>query len=438
MTYPRVLIVALGRINATDTSNNGLLLRNLFASWPRKNLAQVYSSGDNGDNGFFGRYYKLGSQDRRLGSLFYRLKAEAQTPITPLMLSVNEKPISSFGTAYWKSAGKRLLLDTGLYELIFKAVLSSEMLTFVHSFKPDIIFAQGYCLTFTWLPVMLAERFKLPIAYYPTDDWPNETYCSHAYKMPVIDNTMIRIVDKAARNLVDTASVCLAFNNYMQEEYFLRYGKKFTVLMHGDSPQRFETAVPVRLAQQDETWIVATGVFNKNRLPLLEDLDTACEILKRQGVRVRATVFPVNEFASNETNRFKHIEFVACPDHDALPGILKGANILFLPERFDETAQGIRLSVSSKAHLFMFSGTPTVVYSDPVTGIARYAKEDGWGVVVCRRDASVLATAFHKLITDSDYRKSVSDKAIKVADDNHNLDLNCSTFRKIMLAAIAR
>lgn len=34
--YPRVLVATLGRINAVDSFNNGLLLRNLFGGWPRE------------------------------------------------------------------------------------------------------------------------------------------------------------------------------------------------------------------------------------------------------------------------------------------------------------------------------------------------------------------------------------------------------------------
>lgn len=59
MAYPRVLIVALGCINADDNANNGLLLRNLFVGWPGESLAQIYSCGGNGNKGFFGHYCRL-------------------------------------------------------------------------------------------------------------------------------------------------------------------------------------------------------------------------------------------------------------------------------------------------------------------------------------------------------------------------------------------
>lgn len=432
MTYPRVLITTLGRINAVDNANNGLLLRNLFAGWPRENLAQIYSSGDNGDVGFFGHYYQLGPKDRRLGTQFYKLKADALNEMASGAEVHNASAVASGKSAAFKSGLKRLIVETGFYELIYRPRLSAKMLAWVSAFKPDIIFSQGYCLTFAWLPVMLGKRFNLPIVYYPTDDWPNAEYRIGSKNLPVLSGLMDRAVDKASRDLVEASSVRLSFNRYMQEEYLSRYNREFKVLMHSDDPVRFEAAAPIRLVPSDIVWIVTTGVFNSNRLPLLDDLDAACSILDKQGFKVRATVFPVNEFAKGETSRFSHIEFAACPDHNTMPSILKGADILFLPERFDGTAPGIRLSVSSKAHLFMFSNTPTVVYSDSVTGIAKYATEDSWAMVVSKRDIHELANAFKRLIVDDIYRKRLVAKAAQIAAEHHDLASNQLLFNKVI------
>jgi glycosyltransferase involved in cell wall biosynthesis len=418
---PKVLILALGRINAADTANNGLLLRNLFGALPREALAQIYSSGDNGDQGFFGHYYRLGPKDRRLGTKFYKLKADVLNEMVSGAEGHDASAVAPGKSAVFKSVLKRLIVETGFYELIFRPRLSAKMLAWVREFKPDMIFSQGYNLTFAWLPVMLSKRFNLPIAYYPTDDWPNTEYRIGSQNLPVISYLMNRMVDRASRDLVAASSVRLAFNRYMQEEYLSRYNREFKVLMHGDDPQRFEAAAPIRLVLPDEVWIVTTGIFNSNRLPLLDDLDAACSILERQGFKVRATVFPVNELSKGETSRFSYIEFASCPDHNTMPAILKGADILFLPERFDETAPGIRMSVSTKAHLFMFSGTPTVVYSDPVTGIAKYAMEDSWAIVVGKRDIHELADAFKRLIVDDIYRKRIVANAAQIAAEQHNL-----------------
>lgn len=118
--------------------------------------------------------------------------------------------------------------------------------------------------------------------------------------------------------------------------------------------------------------------------------------------------------------------------------VLKGADILFLPERFDETAQGIALSVSSKAHLFMFSEKPIVVYSSPVTGIARYAKEGGWAEVVDSRNVSRLTGALEKLITDEAEQKRLMTQARSTAIKNHELTTIQSTFLRLLQNAVGK
>jgi glycosyltransferase involved in cell wall biosynthesis len=438
MRYPRVLVLALGRINAADTSNNGLLLRNLFGRWPGENLAQIYSGGDNGDEGFFGRYYRLGPQDRRLGRLFYRLKAEAQGEMAEVNTVTASGKTSVASTASLRSLGKRLLMDTGLYELIFRPRLSREMLAWAENFRPDVIFAQGYNLTFTWLPMLLANSFQSPIVYYPTDDWSDNRYHPVLHPTPFVSRLTRYAVTTSSRRLVDAATVRLAFNRPMQEEYLKRYGKEFTTLMHGDDFSRFEAILPRRLATPDERWIVCTGNFDRHRWPLLGDLDQACEILNVKGLDVRATVFPVNlpSGTASPANDFRHVHFEPCPSHTGLVSFLRGADILFLPERFDETVKLIRLSVSSKAHLFMFSGRPIVVYSDPVTGIVRYAKEDGWAAVVDRRDPHLLADTFERLITDENERERLIAGAGCVAMKNHHLPIIQDSFCELLCSAI--
>ena len=437
MTFPRVLIVAMGRINAADTANNGLLVRNLYGGWPRENLAQIFSSGDNGDAGFFGHYYQLGDQDRRLGSLFYRLKSKSLAGEAE-KLSLSELNRDSVSKAFLtKSLIKKLFVESSLYEILFRPRISVEMLGWLDAFRPDIIFAQGYCLTFAWLPVLLARRLSVPIAYYPTDDWPNETYRPDV-RFPLLSRLMNSFVSRTARELVERSSVRLAFNRYMLEEYLGRYCREFSVLMHGDNMSRYCGVKPLRSAEADECWIVTTGVFNENRKPLLDDLDRACIELNARGMKVRATVFPVNRLAEflREPGRYRHIDFAPCPAHDELAAVLRGADILFLPERFDESAKGIRLSVSSKAHLFMFSERPIVVYSDPVTGIARYASEDGWAAVVDRRDPGLLADVFARIISDFGYRQELIDGARYTAVRNHDLTAIRAEFREKITSSV--
>lgn len=433
---PRVLVVNGGRINTADTANNGLLLRNLFATWPRESLAQIFSSGDNGDAGFFGHYYQMGYRDRCFGKLFYYLKFYGKG--RHLTNSGAYSTGSSVRETTGRSLSGRFFLDTGIYELLFRPHFSHGMLDWVRDFQPDVIFAQGYNLTFTWLPIMLAHRFRLPLVYYPTDDWVASYPTVSTNWVPVLSWLAHRIAAAAAHELVDRATVRLAFNRYMQKEYNHRYAKEFSVLMHGDDATRYARALPRRLVSDGVYSIVSTGYFDHHRWPLVCDLEYACAQLAAKGLHVRAFVYLVNE--TNEVRSwakgFRYVTLMPCPLHEDLVAVLRGADILFLPERFDDTVKSIGCSISTKAHLFMFSGRPIIVYASPETGVARYAKEERWAAVVEREDPCLLAETIERLLTDSGACRNLILAAGDCALRNHDISEIRTRFRALLDEAI--
>jgi hypothetical protein len=429
MTFPRVLIVTHGRINAADTNNNGLLLRSLFASWPSENVAQIYSSEDNGDRGFFSRYYQLGSHDRWLGRMFYKLKsaikedAVGKTASVSVSGTVKKNPI--------RSAGKRLFLDTGLYELIFQPRLSKEMLVWIEDFKPDIIFAQGYTLTFTWLPVMLKKRFEKHLAFLATDDWPTYLYSGQLGEPKVFTPLLRFIVKRATTQLMSVVDVPFAFGLPMADEYSARYKKTFITLSHTDNPKRFKEAAPLRFHPDGTFTILAMGYFHKFRWPLLLDANECCRLLEKEGITARVAVIcsAIDPEGAQEIKRAPYIDIFDDPGNELLPCYLKGADLLFLAEGFDEGfVSAIRLSISSKSHLFMLSRRPVIVYAHPSTGVSKYAAKYHWARLVAQRDVGMLLEAVKDLLkntTEVNRLVSCADETVKAF---HLNDMNQARF----------
>lgn len=439
--HPRVLVMALGRINAADTANNGLLLRNLFGSWPKGQTAQIFSGSDNGDEGFFGRYYGLGPSDRRFGWLYYRLKAEAQQPTGAASDQATVRtPLQSRLRKWFRATGRALLFETGLFEIIFKVRLSEQMKVWLDEFRPQVIFAQGYTLGFTQLPLLAATYCDVPIVYYPTDDWPTYTYAHSGALLRLFSCLSRRAILSESRRLVENATVRIAFNKLMQEEYRMRYGKDFAVLMHGDDAARFDR-MPLKPATDKEGYsIVCTGYFDQHRIPLLDDIDKACEILKGNGLNVGVEVFPVNDLTDEVLCKanLDHVHFHVCPSHEDLVSVLRSADVLILPERFGPEAGRVRFSVSSKAHLFMFSDRPILVYSAAITGIAMYAKEERWAEVVDRQDPQCLAQALQRLLTDTKHREDVMANARRTVIKNHQLSTIQQSFYERLSSVLER
>lgn len=431
--YPKILILALGRINERDTSNNGLFLRNLFGKeWPRERLAQIYSSGDVGDTGFFGHYYRLGPKDRILGSLFYRLKANSDYSEKGQLILIKKKRnfIQEIKQSL-KEKTLKLFVDTGLYELIFRPKISNELLTWVNNFKPDVIFAQGYNLTFSWLPVMLKERTGVRLCVLTTDDWPKYLYAGMYGESTLLKWLVRPHVDKAAMELFSRADFPFAFGFPMGAEYQKRYGKTFTVLNHSDSEERFKEIEPLRLHAADIKTIIAIGTFNEFRLPLLLDIDEACKLLSQRKINARLAVLSsaIEPNGKHVLDQCQYIDVLPDPGNDLLPAYLKGADILLLAEGFnDKFVSAIELSISTKAHLFMFSGRPIIVYAAEKTGVAKYAADFGWAEVVSSRKVEVLADTLSTMITAEDGNAALINIANQVVQSFHSHSSNRAIF----------
>ena len=431
--YPRILVISLGRINLSDTYNNGLFLRNLFGfDFPRENLAQIYSSGDNRDQGFFSRYYCLTQNDRFLGSIFYRIKAKKVTDLESISNIVNSKNQSSNKLlTSLKRKITSLIVDTGLYELFFRPKLSAKMLAWVDEFNPDIILAQGYNLTFTWLPLMLKRATGKPLAVLTTDDWPKYLYAGTLGESSIFKFLVRPIVKKAAADFFKFSDVHFAFGHPMATEYSNRYKKQFSVLNHSDNPDRFNTNSLHKFNYGTGIKsIVVTGNLNKFRWPLLIDANEACKKLNLLGYNIKIFVLlsTIDPEGLESLKNLEHVEIKSDPGNDNLPAYLKGADILLLAEGFDEKfVSAIELSISSKAHLFMFSKRPIIVYAAEKTGVAQYAITHKWAEVIKDRSPDQLAASIKNLL-DGESASEITKKATEVALKHHTHASNQSIF----------
>ena len=157
------------------------------------------------------------------------------------------------------------------------------------------------------------------------------------------------------------------------------------------------------------------------------DVNDACHELHTQGMNIRIVVLSssIEPEGITALSLAPYIDLFPDPGNDLLPSYLKGADILLLAEGFDSRfVSAIKLSVSSKAHLFMFSQRPIIVYSHPETGVARYARAMGWAKLVTNRNTNELIEAIRCIVENKEKSKSLIEKAYEVGLKCHTSDVN--------------
>src|SRR3990172_8498452 len=195
--YPRVLIIYHNCINRAD--QHGVSIRGWFADWPTDHLAQIYSGGESGQERFCGDTFKLGPNERWFGKLFFWLKNSSRGKVSLRVVQYEKRQVQEGASTCLdlsKRAMGRLLLNSGLWELLFSPKLSSELTQWVQAFRPEIIYCQGYTLGFTWLPLMLQKKFDLPICFQTGDDWP-----MNLYSVSPLSMIMSQVAQRSARRL---------------------------------------------------------------------------------------------------------------------------------------------------------------------------------------------------------------------------------------------
>jgi len=420
-TFPRVLIVYGSRINAEDGFN--VSLRGWFREWPTKRLAQIYSGGAVGHVSFCGDEFVLGPQERVLGRLFTRLKGSAMDRDHFFRQSSG----STTGLAHLRRRLIEGAVASGIWELIFLPKLSKGLLGWVRNFRPDVIYCQGFNLTFARLPMMLQRACGVPICFQTGDDWPGYLYsgtCASWFMRP--------IVRRVAADLVCHAAVRIANGPQMREEYERRYGVRFEQIMIGDEPERFHRASARRLACGNAQVLLYSGMLGLGRASSLAQIGRAAARISTANRKVILAVMSTFSSAADRhvLELLPNIRLLDNPSNDDLPSYLKGADVLVLPESFRRRwVRMCRLSISTKAHLYMLAKRPILLFGPGTSSVARYARQAGWAHVVDDQNEDVLDGAIERLLSDAEYGRELVERADRVVLDNHLLSKCSEHFR---------
>jgi hypothetical protein len=405
--YPRVLIIHLSKVKADDGSN--LLIRTQFGEWPKEKLAQIHSTAEyEGSGEFCGRYYKLNNRDRRFGYLFKKLRTGVFDSAYKKE-KINKK--NSIGVNIKKNIAD-LIINSGIWELIFSVRISRQMKDFVEEYQPEIIFCHGSTISFSTITLLISQMYKIPICIQNVDDWAYGRYV----------NSPVRwLLRWRAKELIKNSSVRLVFGDKMRKEYEKRYREKFDVTYHLDEKNRFNFSE--KCNNNNKIKIIYTGSLELKRHEALYDLLLAVRSLNEYHNNIEIDIYTSNVPVDiqHELTNASEVSINPLPKHSELPSILSKANILFLPESFNQQKNFIEYSISTKAHLYMMSKKSIIVYGPKYSGTVEYAKSDGWAIVVTDRKIDHLKNAISELLIKNDKAKKIIENAEIVIEKNHNI-----------------
>jgi len=419
--YPRVLIV---NVHFSENSGSGTFLGRLFTGWPAANLATIGGGPEALDLRRCERHYQIGELRFPIQQLSNLLKSGIQLgPYTPPrvatipQLAVAPAPRPSIVTRIARIFWRRLLRHTVSGEVLYKQEPSPQLLTWAREFNADVIYGHCSSLSEVILLKRLQKSLGLPMVLHFMDDWSGTKY-----RKGWLGKRLRSRFEVGFRELLQAADCIIAICGEMAEAYQNRYQRSVLWLPMPVELDVYRDASRSQWSTGQTFSIRYGGRVGWAVRESLADLATAIESLRVERANV---VFKIATF---DTESVPGSCLIASGVSLEVPGPLAelprlqaNADVLVICYDFDiESINQAKYSMPSKLADCLASGTPILVYAPTGLPAVEYARREGWGIVVDKRDPVALKAALQELMDSEILREKLGRTAKRLAAELHD------------------
>ena len=434
MSFPKVLIIGQPFNNF---SGGGITLTNLFKGWPGDKIAVAYTG------------HGLYNITTDICKICYQLGEEEHKWITPFNLIQKKFPsgikntdIKSNFEANHNQIGLRYVLVTrffypllswlGLSYSISKISVSLKFKDWLSEFNPDILYIQAPSRESVLFADELCDYLKIPSIIHVMDDWFSTIRNKGLFK-----NYWYKKINIEFKQLLNKADLHLSISDAMSEEYLKRYNTKF-IAFH--NPIEIDAWTPYiktnfnidkkHVAILYSGRLGGLGIENS-----LREVASAVDLMDNKEINIKLHIqTPVKKQSIlDQLQKFKCVIFNPFVDYKQLPKTFSDADILLLANDFN--ARGLnylKFSMPTKASEYMISGTPVLVYASAETAVCRFFKDNECGFCLTTQNTEEIVKSIRFMIDNEDYRKKISQNAIKIAKENFSSEIVRNKFQGLL------
>lgn len=434
--YPRVLISGQ---HFHTRSGSGITLSNLFSGWDKDKIAATASYIANPSFDICDNYYQIGLKEIIIRFPF-NLKVRSNLPSSGKVLhgtqSLSQTILPKTERTLFRRIYDNFLFSSGLIHYRSTFRISPELLNWIRSFNPEIIYSQLSSLEEIRIVTSLHREIKVPLVIHIMDDWPKTI--GRRYFPRVLWS---KIIKKEFLDLFSSATALLSISETMSEEYYRRYGFKFIPFHNPINIEKWLPYSKVNWENEGNFRILYSGRIGRANGKAIIFMAHIINELNLGGEKVILDIYTPdydNKFAIS-INGLSGINVKKTVDYKEMPMLLASYDLLFLPLDFDRN--GIRfakLSMPTKTSEYMISGTPILIYSPEETAVAKFFGANNCGYCVVRQSEVELKDAILFLISNKDYRQKISSNAVKLAQEKFDDEKVRAKFRRVLLTATTR
>ena len=433
LPFPRLLIFGQP---FNEFSGGGITLTNLFKGWPKDKIAVTYIGHGlvSVTTDLCDTYYQLGEKEhkwrfplnliqKKFDSGLKSFDQKLGMPTGPDKKGLRFVVVNKF---FYPA-----LEWVGLYHCASKIEMSADFKKWLNEFKPEVLYIQVASRETLLFAMDLADYLNIPSVIHNMDDWP-----STISRKGLLKNYWSRKIDMEFKSLLDRMDLFLSISDAMSVEYNKRYGKEFNafhnpidISKYSDQKNRNrDTINSFRIL-----YIGRIGLANKNSI---YSFAKAISAINKGMPEIIFDIFTSDSNAtdSNRLKNLRKVRVLPSVRHEEIPSLMANYDLLLLPLDFNETGlKYAQYSIPTKASEYMISGTPVLVFAPETTAISKFCSENECGYCLTNQDEEGIVRAIDFLIQNEDFRKHLSDKAIRIASKLFDFKLVNASFQSLLI-----
>ena len=428
MMHKKVRLLFITPVGFNFVTGGGITFRNLFKGWPIDQIAIIHTDPLKQDEQICDKYFKISSREQKKLYQFFKKNSE-----------INPKKNNIFSSKVKK---QKILIN--FKEILFGDSMpqyfhfSNELKLFIEDFKPTLIYTIIGSNFFMSLVDVIQEEYKLPLILHFMDDWQSCIYKKGIFSL--LERNKMKYL---LRKLIKKAEICLAICEEMKIEYSKRYKRNFLAFQNCIDVEKLEIKNSFGSNNYDKFILTYTGsILSFAQFYSLIDMGKAIKELNNEGHNIVFEIYTPLSFSENYIKKLLLID-PSIKIHEAIKDdmqffdVLNNSNGLLLPVNFDKyTKKFIKYSMPTKVPSYLISNTPIIAYGPKDVAQIKYAIENEWAYVVCKRSIKELKDKIIRLINDISYNKKLVKNAKKTFYKFHNARDVRIDFQKVLCDSI--
>jgi glycosyltransferase involved in cell wall biosynthesis len=435
--YPRILIFGPPFNNFTG---GGITLSNLFKGWPKDRIA-VASTGhvlQDLSTDVCDTYYLLGKNEQRWMFPFNLLQRSFPSGLIAFNESSNV-PRDRSGASL-----RRILVDNyfypvmqwfGLIHFLSKISFSKQFLEWLDTYNPEILYIQVTTREDILFSLKLCDFLGIPAVIHNMDDWPSTISNKGLFK-----NCLSAKIDREFRQLLKRMDLCLSISNAMASEYMRRYNREFKPFHNPIETKAWQPFCKTNFRLHDDhVRILYSGRIGVGITESLVEVANVINEINHSWGNIKLYIqSPSSDYeVRSRLQKFDCIVLNPVVEYSQLPVLFSQADLLLIANDFDkEGIDYLKYSMPTKVSEYMISGTPILIYASGETAVSKFFKDCECGCCVTAQDPEKLDAALKLLTNDEEYRKKLSQNAVKTAMDLFDAEKVTNDFQQLIINLI--